>query len=1808
MKLFSPSRRPSGFIEPLEARVAPAIINIGFPTNGGTAPNTDTSYDLTKDHDARPPGFNSLLFTPTFVIDPGTGVSSPAGDKISQAVDDPGVSGTYYLQLTKGDVVQVYNTVGSTYTGNDLISVKSGTVIAYFTDINHDNHYEEGELTGLSLSANASVQINGRVYGDVMTNLAADGSIHTSDPIGPKQGIKSLVVGGGSIFGNVLSGGNISTLHVAQGVDNVLAGTAANGAHYDFFQIPDTANPGQILKRFTVDATEPAGQVGASISNVSVGFVGRSITTIGDNGPVTSLVPGVIQAGDGGAGAKGGSLTNISVQNDDQVFSLQAGAGGAAGGSGKGGAGGGISKVIVSGVANSTPDPLLPNPHANELITIHAGNGGAGSQSGAGGAGGSLNSIFVGYDSATTASFSISADDVLLQGGDGGAGKTGGAGGSITLAKVRVVTPLFDGHEITIQGGHGGATTSASGGASGKGGSLTNLDVRNQVDTTGAVITLQAGDAGDGGVAAKGGAGGSVSSVSALGFNIDVYGGAGANGKSGGAGGSVTGVNVLQGLGVDILNQNAIFDGGIGGAGAAGNGGNGGAVSKIDVPFADYANFEVNEGLHGNGGASTGGKGGNGGAVNNISVTDVDHHPGDVVLSLAGVAAIRAGDGGNGSKGGGTGGSLNVVAVSSEGLSVTAKAGSGGNATLSGRGGAGGALTKVNFTLADNFLLTNQIGVSVSGELLSGIGGAGLGTGAGGAGGNLSSVDVDAAGDAAVIAGSGGAGQVAGEGLKGSAPGKGGSVVASGVFAESGAGMIRAGDAGSTGVGAAAGGTIIGGSTTNSLVGLRALTDLTIMAGNGFGGGAGGSIMNVTYGVSSGNGTGAGSDVVGATTPVGDIKIQAGNGSVGTRAGAGGSITHLSGSVSSGDSKTTSITAGKGDANEKVSSAGGSVADVTISGGGAPHGLFTIAAGDAGVSTGAKVGAKGGSVNQVQVIGLDLIDDPVNGPVLKPMDQQTDFQSIAAGNGTNAVNGKGGAGGSITEIHVQNHDIGLRTGAVFGYNSAGGLFAGVGGTGKTDPTGKSNGVNGGVSQVNADAIASIVAGRTSSPQMAQSVDHILLNKNNLITQKTFVAPGSYTLTFGANTTLPLPAGATNVQVQNALNGLQSILDAGGVTVSYGQLPGTYIVLFTATGAQAAVSGTETVNATSSELIAGSLATVPVIETTPGGQVLPQTIVQPGQFSLVPVESIHGTTFLTATTVVAGDADTGVNAIESINISDIVSSPTARFNLSFGGNTTANLLGSSTAVQIASALNALPSISGTGGVGGVGGVTVTAGTVPGVFNITFGTPQDVATITGTKLQREIQTLNVSSLSSLPGATYTITFNGSTTKTALHATDTALAVQTALNQVATIALAGGVTVTNVINPAGVAIPGDYNITFQTIGEQTLFKVVAITKQAQTLDLSPIQGDGNGANVTFSVSPSPGVTQTTNPVAIDASAAAIQTELNKLPAVTAAGGVTVVPTSAHTFTIIYGNTGAEPTIVPTENVQEVQTVNVSTVDHVATGGFTLTFNGKTTNRLPANATAADVATALNGLSSVIATGPGGANGAVTVTPAGADQFEITFNTVGQRTLITAAGSIAEQQQVEVYAPVNVDPGQPGAQPAPFTLTYGNATTPTLSGGASAQAVSDALNALKPISDLGGVTVTAQNSVYTVTFKTPGIAPGTLVTGTETENLIVNTTIPGTSSTSTQELIAPGATGALNPAAFAVANLVGSIYDINSRDANVFHYLHNGVISTGNFQLGDTPIDGIVMAKNLDQSTINFTPEAKFTAAGFFDNDNIF
>jgi hypothetical protein len=1773
---FSPSRS-SGFIEPLESRVAPAVINIGAPASTPNFPTSvDTSYDtgLFGNHDPRSPANAELHFVATY-LSPAD-FADAASDPISQALNT-GSGNTYYLVLHKGDIVNAFSSAGYT----PMIHVLAGNVVAFFTDINNDDRYETGELTGLALGKSASVQLLAPVNGDVVTALndsskiPSNYAIDTVALVSSKQGITNLFDTAGPINGNVLSGGNIAHLNL-QNVNNVFAGTAANGAPFDFFQIPDQANPGQFVKRFTVGFTEPAGQAGASISNAEVGSLGHSVTTLVGGQPVTTFVPGILQAGDGGSGAKGGVLSNVWITNDGNAFSLLAGNGGdGIAGKVAGGAGGALQHITVSGVTGSV---------ANAQINIEAGHGGNGFGVAAGGAGGAASNVFVGFGlfgNTPVASTNLSSDNVLVESGMGGIGKIGGKGGLLSSINLRVSTPVGTGDELSLVAGDGGNANSPLGGKAGVGAAIQNVQVLNEIDTAGSTILLHAGDGGTATGKAAGAAGGAISNATILGYDFEALAGDGSSGKTGGAGGAITGIALLQG--VNILNQEATFNSGFGGDGSAGNGGKGGSVSKINIPIADFSSFLINTNNQGDGGNSIGGKGGAGGSVAGLNIQDIDGDPGSVASTLAGPVSIRAGDGGDGDKGGGVGGSLGGTAsagilFTGFGLSMTATSGHGGNALVSGPGGAGGTVRAVNFTAVDNFMLTHQNVLDVTASITAGNGGNGILKGKGGSGGGISFVNLDTDGQVALIAGSGGDGQAAVGGLKGSAPGIGGSIVTSGAFANNSSGVIEAGNAGAIGVGAAAGGSLIGGKTVNSLVGLRAETSLVLTAGNGSGGGAGGDIVNVTYGSTA---------LSLSPTPSGNIIVQAGDGSgAGKIAGRGGLINHLSGAVTSGPGAVTTIRAGNGGSTATKGGAGGSVSDVTILGGGAPQAIFTIAAGDAGDAPNGKTGAAGGSVNGVQVSNLDQdLSDPTD------LSQQTVFRSVAAGNGgsAGAANGKGGVGGSINGVFVLAHDIGIRTGLVFGYESAGGLFAGVGGAGSKP------GLNGSVTNIQANAIASIVAGRTLVPQEVQNVNHVFVQDNSvLLTSRSLVQPGAFTLTYdGASTTL-LPVGATTQQVAAALDQLATIQATGpggvngSVTVTSGSTPGTYNVLFNTTGQKLVITGVEQLPVTAGEVIAGNITVVPVTETTAGTQPNPATITQDGEFNLGVSLTFAGEVDFVASETVQGDADTGTDAVQSIDLRDLSAVPTATFTLSYDSATTANLsLGSD---PVANALTIQNALNGLATIAAAGNVTVAPNpTIAGTFTITFSQPAAVDDITGSKFFPEAQQLNLGAVTNSPNGTFNLTFDGQTTATLL-ANSSAATIENALNSLPNIP-AGGVSVTAVPKTAGA-----FNIVFNSNGNEPIISGVGDLSESQSLDLSNAQPFGTSGSVTLSFQG-----QNTAPLPVTASVADIAAALNGLSTIQADGNVTVSQTGPHAFAIVFGNTGHEEAIVASLTVPEVQAVDISSVDHISNGQFALTFNGSMTPELPANvsaaAAAAEIQSALNDLPSIQATGTGGTGGMVTVVPAGPDHFAITFNTQGEEALISGVGQTFEVQHLQVYA---------APASGTFTLTYDSDTTPPLHAGADALTVQTALNNLPDI-PAGGVVVTnGVNGIYTVTFNQAG--PVDVITGLQFEPMNT-TTIGGTSNVAETETISVVPKGAFDPVKFAHADLVGSIFDINAIDANVFHYFdpaNPGVVEAGAFKIGDTPIDGIVLAHNFDQSTVNFTPEAKFTDQGFFDNLN--
>ena len=563
-------------------------------------------------------------------------------------------------------------------------------------------------------------------------------------------------------------------------------------------------------------------------------------------------------------------------------------------------------------------------------------------------------------------------------------------------------------------------------------------------------------------------------------------------------------------------------------------------------------------------------------------------------------------------------------------------------------------------TLAPNATATFSLGdsyiVDPHGSLGSGVGGLGNLNGAGGAGGSIKLSSVVVPGNAGITAGHGGSGGAAG------AAGAGGSMTGAangdGALSAIGSAFLIAGDAGAAGVKPGAGGSI-------SLANIQAFSDITFMAGNGTAGGAGGSITSSGF---------SGPYQSDAFVPSsGNIVVQAGTGGVSATkgGGAGGSISGLTGFVSDGSADfsktfTTRLTAGAGGGGISKGGAGGSVKSVNIFGGGGFNVDFYMDAGDAGNASTAKKGATGGSISNIGV-GTETSSDPAFA-----LASSTNFHHLSAGNGGNSASGKGGLGGSVTGVHV-NGAIGARTGKDFGFDlgGMGGISAGAGGTGSSSTA---HGLAGNVTDISADAIASIVAGHLHQgdallrANLATLVDGIILNGNDA------PAPARYpfTLSYGGQTTAVIPGTASNIDVATALNALSSIQSAGGVGVTNNP-SGGFLVLFQGDGMRTTISGTEN-------------AAVQVIENAAG-------------------DSTH-------------------MEVQQVNVLGL-----GQFTLSYGGQTTAPLAANATPAEVQAALDGL--MSGGNAVI-TDGVTVTQGSASDHYIVTFNDNGSRSLIAGTEM--------------------------------------------------------------------------------------------------------------------------------------------------------------------------------------------------------------------------------------------------------------------------------------------------------------------------------------------------------------------------------------------------------------------------------------------------------------------------------------------
>lgn len=1186
---------PRLLLEPLEPRIAPAVILAGPTAYGGVQYNSTGG----PFHDA-----SSVPHTGSF--------------------DNSFTDGkNYYVQLKSGDTLKIYNN-GSAFT--TFLTVTGGTVDAFFTDSISGvatGVPTASELTGLSVSAGAKFSLAGNVYGDIVANLnAKTGLIDLNDLVSNAQNIGSIGmtgynVGGtfdktnstpGSIIpGSIIAGGGIA--NVSMGAVTAIQ-SGLNGASATAYHWAGTTASTATLTAFGADSTTgngllpAAGKVGGNLSNISI-----------------STAAG-LYGGNGGAGASGGSVSNITVTSDATGLALHGGDGGAGASltAAKGGAGGQVSQVTMYGVTDSTD---------NSLIQISGGAGGSAfsGSTGTGGNGGAVNKVSIGYQPSSTAAVDVATllhDNITVQGGAGGAGATAGNGGNVSNATLLSATPYSDPltpglHDIQVLGGAGGDMSGFVGKKAGMGGSVTSFNIQDIFDTTpvnpsagASTVFVAGGDASASSTVSSGtgAAGGSItnpvtqSTPWLVGQNFIFQGGHGSDTQSGGgAGGSVS--NLQFGIFSDTtLLQNLTVTGGAGGGDSTliGNAGAGGSISGISAPNSALGTLSTdtltlhagNGGLSGN--VSAGGLGGAGGSISSVDFFD----------SGAGTyvpIAPSAGVGGDGFKGGGAGGSIKAFhyflsSTTTDLASLTATAGNGGSALgtgINGNGGAGGAISGIAFQA----LVPDFSGHTQDVSLIGGTGGNAVGSGAAGAGGAITQANVLTLDGVTFTAGNGGNSG----GDKGKI-GSGGSIGSSssglGVSAQSSAGFVtyQAGQAGSAASGTPSTGGA-GGSITNAIA--AALGDISFLAGNASIGGAGGNISTVAFHGSSGT----------ATSSDGNILVVAGTGgnaiSTGS-AGRGGSLTNVSGYTSLGNSLTTTVKFVAGDggvASTGTGGAGGSVTGLSLLGGkntsnfitfndttntsttidgGTPTVVttfntssftdtvtnvgtdaFLVVAGNGGA--GGKVGGLGGSVNNVfsnpvtvetkttvynttDNISVVKTTSPVTTTTTSSSkttssQQLTDVyvgavaNAIAAGDGGAVTTGKGAAGGSVTNVRSDG-DIGVRTGKAYGFDSSsptadpsrmGGIFAGAGGTGTTGA-----GTAGNVTNITAQSIAAIVAGRAASPQLVNKVDAIMLNGDTAVTEN--ASTGAYTnfttanLVGGKESADPTSTNAVNFQTNN----------------------------------------------------------------------------------------------------------------------------------------------------------------------------------------------------------------------------------------------------------------------------------------------------------------------------------------------------------------------------------------------------------------------------------------------------------------------------------------------------------------------------------------------------------------------------------------------------------------------------------------------------------------------------------------------------
>ena len=383
-------------------------------------------------------------------------------EQLEPRIAPASLAGTDYEAITVGSPQLIKAGEGLSTsadgTGSLLLKVEKGQMLVFTTDLNGNNRFDPNEITGIAagdgLRFTSFVDING----DIVTNLQANGRLSDSDgdrsngldgrlllnsriesitlrsvtaedlnpgdSVGNSIALSSYSVhgfiyagnglGGGGGTGLVIdtagisdqvakfSGGNADrqTNDVLPNIGGIKTGTAASGVVYSFGYNPADGSQPQGYGGRLADFVPQIGQAGGDVLGIQVGSGASSNTAAAPStGPYTI---GFVVTGDGGIGARGGNIQNVSLNGDTGGLRIVAGDGGDGI---NGGAGGSIINLSDEGSYNS-------------VVEIRAGDGGEGFLGRAGAAGQSSFGTV------------ITNGQVAIGLGSGGAGLTQGAAGT----------------------------------------------------------------------------------------------------------------------------------------------------------------------------------------------------------------------------------------------------------------------------------------------------------------------------------------------------------------------------------------------------------------------------------------------------------------------------------------------------------------------------------------------------------------------------------------------------------------------------------------------------------------------------------------------------------------------------------------------------------------------------------------------------------------------------------------------------------------------------------------------------------------------------------------------------------------------------------------------------------------------------------------------------------------------------------------------------------------------------------------------------------------------------------------------------------------------------------------------------------------------------------------------------------------------------------------------------------------------------------------------------------------------------------